>query len=129
MFVRVRLPMGQPHQALLVIDRAISSDQGTKFVYVVDKDDKIEYRRVTTGALQDDGLREIIKGLTPDDRVLVGGLQQVRPHAKTQPEARASPSLEASAPPVTREAPKNASSGGAAPAKDKDAGKDRGSKQ
>ena len=36
MFVRVRLPIGKPHPALLVIDRAIGSDQGLKFVYVVD---------------------------------------------------------------------------------------------
>jgi multidrug efflux system membrane fusion protein len=99
MFVRVRLPVGQPHQALLVIDRAVGSDQGTKFVYVVDGGDKIQYRRVTTGALQEDGLREITKGLTPDDRVLVGGLQQVRPHVKIQPEPRAMPTLGPSAPP------------------------------
>ena len=37
MFVRVRLPIGQPHAAMLVIDRAIGSDQGLKFVYVVAK--------------------------------------------------------------------------------------------
>jgi multidrug efflux system membrane fusion protein len=100
MFVRVRLPMGQPHQALLVIDRAIGSDQGTKFVYVLDRDDKVQYRRVTTGALQEDGLRVITQGLTPADRVLVGGLQQVRPHMKIQPEPRAMPTLGPSALPA-----------------------------
>src|SRR6185295_10689592 len=57
MFVRVRMPIGQPHPALLVIDRAIGSDQGQKFVYVVDAEHKVQYRRVTTGALQPDGLR------------------------------------------------------------------------
>ena len=46
MFVRVRLPIGQPHPALLVIDRAIGSDQGLKFVYVVDAENKVQYRRV-----------------------------------------------------------------------------------
>jgi multidrug efflux system membrane fusion protein len=97
MFVRVRLPMGQPHQALLVIDRAVGSDQGTKFVYVIDGDDKVQYRRVTTGALQEDGLRVIAKGLKPTDRVLVGGLQQVRPNMKIQPEPRAMPVLSGSA--------------------------------
>ena len=55
MFARVQLPIGQPHSGLLVIDRAIGSDQGLKYVYVVGKDNKVEYRRVTTGALQDDG--------------------------------------------------------------------------
>ena len=36
MFVRIRLPIGQPHPALLVVDRAVGSDQGLKFVYVLD---------------------------------------------------------------------------------------------
>ena len=99
MFVRVRLPIGQPHPALLVVDRAVGSDQGTKFVYVLDKEDKVQYRRVTTGALQEDGLRVVTKGLTPEDRVLVGGLQQVRPNMKVQPEPRAMPTLGPAAPP------------------------------
>ena len=46
MFVRVRLPIGQPHPAILVIDRAIGSDQGLKFVYVVDAKNNVQYRRV-----------------------------------------------------------------------------------
>jgi multidrug efflux system membrane fusion protein len=93
MFVRVRLPIGQPHQALLVIDRAIGSDQGLKFVYVLDADNKVQYRRVTVGALQADGLRVIAQGLKADDRVLVGGLQQVRPNMQIQPEPKAMPTL------------------------------------
>jgi membrane fusion protein, multidrug efflux system len=86
MFVRIRLPIGLPHPALLVIDRAIGSDQGMKFVYVMDADDKVQYRRVTTGPLQDDGLRVIEKGLQPGDWVVVGGLQQVRPRIKARPD-------------------------------------------
>jgi multidrug efflux system membrane fusion protein len=106
MFVRVRLPVGQAHPALLVIDRAIGSDQGLKFLYVVDADNKIEYRRVTTGALQPDGLRVITQGLKPDERVLVGGLQQVRPHMKIQPEPRSMPTLGPAPPPPPKpEAP------------------------
>ncbi len=79
MFVRIRLPIGTPHPALLVIDRAIGSDQGLKYVCVLGADNTVQYRRVTTGALQPDGLRVISSGLTPDDWVVVGGLQQVRP--------------------------------------------------
>jgi multidrug efflux system membrane fusion protein len=79
MFVRVRLPIGKPHSALLVIDRAISSDQGLKYVYVVDADNKVQQRRIETGPLQDDGLRVITSGLKPDDWVVIGGIQQVRP--------------------------------------------------
>ncbi len=94
MFVRVRLPIGVPHPALLVIDRAIGSDQGLKFVYVIDSDHKVQYRRVTTGVLQQDGLREITKGLAADDWVLVGGLPQVRPQMEVQTEPRAMPTLD-----------------------------------
>ena len=56
MFVRVRLPIGKPHEALLVIDRAIGSDQGLKYLYVVDDKNVVQQRRVQTGALQEDGL-------------------------------------------------------------------------
>lgn len=93
MFVRVRLPIGQAHQAELVIDRAIGSDQGIKYVYVVDDKNRVESRRVQTGALQDDGLRVISSGLKADDWVVVGGLQQARPHLTVQTEKVAMPSL------------------------------------
>jgi membrane fusion protein, multidrug efflux system len=93
MFVRIRLPIGQPYKALLVIDRAIGSDQGLKYVYVLDADNKVQYRRVTTGPLQGDGLRVIAKGLKSDELVVVGSLQQVRPHAEVKPELIAMPSL------------------------------------
>jgi multidrug efflux system membrane fusion protein len=101
MFVRVRFPIGQPHEALLVIDRAIGFDQGLKFVYVVDGQNKVQYRRVTTGPLQEDALRVITQGLSPDDRVLVGGLQQVRPRMPIAPEPTAMPTLGQPSPPPT----------------------------
>jgi membrane fusion protein, multidrug efflux system len=94
MFVRIRLPIGQPHPALLVIDRAIASDQGQKYVYVLDAENKAQYRRITTGPLQDDGLRVII-GLHVDDRVVIGGLQQVRPGMEIRPDETAMPSFAA----------------------------------
>lgn len=103
MFVRVRLPLGEPHRALLVIDRAISSDQGLKYVYVVDAQNKVQYRRVTTGSLQEDGLRVISEGLKPDDWVVVGALQQVRPRMEIRREPIPMPSL--GQPPATGQAP------------------------
>ena len=100
MFVRVRLPLGEPHPALLVIDRAISSDQGIKYVYVLDAQNKVQYRRVITGSLQEDGLRVVndydqVKkdGLKPDDYVVVGGLQLVRPGMEIKPQYVDMPSL------------------------------------
>jgi multidrug efflux system membrane fusion protein len=86
MFARIRLPIGEPHSALLVADRAVGSDQGLKFVYVLDAAHKVQYRRVTTGPLQDDGLRVIEEGVGPDDWVVVGALQQVRPNMEVEPE-------------------------------------------
>ena len=96
MFVRIRLPIGQPHEALLVVDRAIASDQGLKYVFVADADNVVQYRRVTTGPLQPDGLRVIREGLKPDDWVITGGQQQVRAHMKIRPEPRSMPSLDSS---------------------------------
>jgi multidrug efflux system membrane fusion protein len=93
MFVRIRLPIGGPHPGLLVIDRAVGSDQGLPFVYVVNKENKIEYRRVTTGPLEDDGLRVILSGLNPDERVVTGGLQQVRPQMEVSPDEMPMPTV------------------------------------
>jgi multidrug efflux system membrane fusion protein len=93
MFVRIRLPIGDPHPALLVIDRAVGSDQGLKFVYVVDSKDTVQYRRVTTGALQEDGMRVIETGLQPDDWVVTGGILQVRPRSVVRPEKVPMPTL------------------------------------
>jgi multidrug efflux system membrane fusion protein len=92
MFVRIRLPIGQPHQALLVIDRAVWSDQGLKNVFVVDDKNKVQSRRVTTGPLEEDGLR-VVEGLQADDWVVVGALQQVRPSMLIRPEQIPMPSL------------------------------------
>ena len=57
-----------------------------KYVYVVDAENKVQYRRVTTGPLESDGLRVITEGLKPNDVVVVGGLQQVHPHMPIQSE-------------------------------------------
>jgi multidrug efflux system membrane fusion protein len=93
MFVRIHLPIGEPHPGLLVIDRAIGSDQGLKYLYVVGAQNKAEYRRVTTGALQPDGLRVITEGLKPGEWVAVGALQQIRPNMQVQAEKVAMPSF------------------------------------
>ncbi len=107
MFVRIRLPIGQPHPALLVIDRAVGSDQGLKFVYVLDKDNKVQYRRVSTGPLQDYGLRVIEDGLQEDDRVVTGGLQQVRPGMDVSPDETPMPTVgtQGEAPPPVSDRP------------------------
>jgi multidrug efflux system membrane fusion protein len=86
MFVRVRLPIGTEQPQLLVIDRAVTSDQGLKYLYVIDADNKVEARRVTLGPLQQDGLRVVLDGLKKDDWVAIGNLQQIRPKMQVQPD-------------------------------------------
>lgn len=78
LFARVELHSGNLQPRALVDDKAVGTDLGNKFVYVVGKDRKVEYRRVVTGALVD-GLRVVDSGLGADDVVVVNGLQRVRP--------------------------------------------------
>jgi RND family efflux transporter MFP subunit len=84
LFARVRVPIGFPHQTLLLSDRALDSDQGQKIVYIVNQDNEVVSRPVRLGALHD-GLREITDGLKPRERVIVNGLQQVRPGVTVDP--------------------------------------------
>lgn len=86
MFVRIRLPLGKPHSALLVSERALGTDQGRKYLYVVDDKNIVKYTRVTVGPLQDDGLRVIESGLSATDTVIVSGLQLVRPKMEVKTE-------------------------------------------
>jgi RND family efflux transporter MFP subunit len=83
-FARVRVPIGRPHPALLVTDRALDTDQGQKVLYVVNEKNEVISRPVRLGALHD-GLREITDGLKPGEQVIVTGLQQVRPGATVEP--------------------------------------------
>jgi RND family efflux transporter MFP subunit len=83
-FARVRVPIGRAHRALLVTDRAIDNDQGQKVLYVVNEKNEVVSRPVRLGALHD-GLREIAGGLKPGERVVVNGLQQVRPGLTVEP--------------------------------------------
>ncbi len=83
-FARVRVPVGPPHKALLVTDRALDNDQGRKIVYVVSDKNEVLSRPIRAGALHD-GLRAIEDGLKPRERVIVNGLQQVQPGVTVEP--------------------------------------------
>ncbi|POA14544.1 efflux transporter periplasmic adaptor subunit, partial [Pseudomonas sp. FW300-N1A1] len=68
-----------------VSERAIGTDQNKKFVMVVGDDNKAMYREVTLGA-PINGLRVVSKGLKAGDRVVVNGLQHIRPGALVVPQ-------------------------------------------
>jgi RND family efflux transporter MFP subunit len=78
LFVRMRLPVGVSHPAIMVLEEALGTDQGQKFIYIVDDAGKAEYRRVKIGRLHD-GMRVIEEGLATGEKVVVNGLQRVRP--------------------------------------------------
>jgi len=78
LFARVHLPVSAPQPVLLISDRAIGTDQSQKFVLTVGADNTVAYRPVILGSIVD-GKRVIRDGLHPGDRVIVNGLQRVRP--------------------------------------------------
>lgn len=105
MFVRVQVPVSEKHMALIVPQEAIGTDQGKRYVLVVNQDNVAEYRPVKAGDQQPGAMQEVIpemivrddKGfheagageegvpsLTKDDRVIVGGLMRVRPGTKVE---------------------------------------------
>ncbi len=90
LFARLRLPGSGQYQAILVPDEAIGSDQSQKFVFLVDGESKAQYRTVKIGPLVD-GLRVVREGVGPEDRVIVAGLQRVRPGLKVDAQQEAIP--------------------------------------
>ncbi len=82
--MRVRLPVGDPRKAVLVPEQALGTDQGRKYLYVVNDKDEVAYRLVTTG-LMNQGMRVIEEGLKPGERFIVSGQQRVQPGAKVDP--------------------------------------------
>lgn len=88
MFARVRLLGAGAHEAVLVPEEAIVSDQARKLVMVVGKDNLIEARPVVLGPLID-GLRMIREGLAPDETLVVNGVQRAHPGKPVTPEPAA----------------------------------------
>jgi RND family efflux transporter MFP subunit len=85
-FVRIRVP-SRPRPALLVPDVALGSDQSGRYVLVVNKDSIVEQRKVEPGQLVGD-MRVIEKGLTKDDRVVIGGIMGAIPGEKVDAQQR-----------------------------------------
>ena len=78
LFARMKLVSPSRYSAALVDDRAIGTDLGKRFVFVVDEQGVVRYRPVETGRLVE-GLRVVENGLAAGDVIIVNGLQRVRP--------------------------------------------------
>jgi multidrug efflux system membrane fusion protein len=98
-----RLRMGQPkaEPALLISERAVGTDQSKKFVLVIDADNKAAYREVALGAAVD-GMRIVTSGLKSGERIVINGLQRVRPGAVVAPKTVAMDGKLAQSEPVQR---------------------------
>ncbi|MDF2995942.1 MAG: efflux transporter, family, subunit [Xanthobacteraceae bacterium] len=96
-FARVKMGRAKTEPALVINERAIGTDQDKKFVFVVDGEGKAAYREVKLGA-PSEGLRVVASGLKAGERIVVNGLQRVRPGALLAPEEVPMTGAAASAP-------------------------------
>jgi len=84
-FVRVRMGQPKSENKIVISDRAVGTDQDKKFVFVVGADNKVAYRQIKLGDLND-GQRIVEEGLATGDRIVVNGLQRIRPGALVDPQ-------------------------------------------
>ncbi len=85
LFCRVRMPFGQAENALLVSERAVGTDQGGKYLLVVNEQNVVEYRPVKLGATAE-GLRAVVEGVEAGEWVITAGIQRVRPGVTVKPQ-------------------------------------------
>lgn len=83
-FARLRMGEASKRAALLINERAVGTDQSKRFVIVVGEGNKAEYREVKLGASVN-GLRVVTEGLKAQERIVVNGLQRVRPGSLLAP--------------------------------------------
>ncbi|MBX5229584.1 efflux RND transporter periplasmic adaptor subunit [Rhizobium sp. NLR9b] len=84
-FVRVRMGQPKAENKIVISDRAVGTDQDKKFVFVVDGENRVAYRQVQLGALTE-GQRVVESGLKAGEKIVVNGLQRIRPGAVVVPQ-------------------------------------------
>lgn len=84
-FARIRLGQAEAQERLTISERAVGTDQDKKFVFVVAADNTVSYRQIELGAAVD-GQRIVETGLEAGDRIVVSGLQRIRPGAVVAPQ-------------------------------------------
>lgn len=103
-FARVRGTVEERPDAVLVPQLAVQDQQGAKVVLVVEADDKVALRTVVLDErIGDDYIAT--KGVKPGDRVVVEGIQKVRPGMQVKPEPRSAAAQPATAPAVDQAPP------------------------
>lgn len=84
-FARMRVRGSVPYPAILIPDRAIGTDQAQQFVWVVNQENQVEYRKLSLGAHIGDS-RVVTDGLKPDEWIVTEGIQKLKPGIKVNPE-------------------------------------------
>ncbi len=84
LFVRLRIPLGEIKDALLVPEHALGADQRGRYLLAVSSKNIVEYRPVETGHLAE-GMRLISSGIAAEDKIIISGIQKARPGAAVRP--------------------------------------------
>lgn len=84
-FARMRVRGSTPYPAILIPDRAIGTDQAQQFIWVVNQENQVEYRKLSLGAHIGDS-RVVTEGLKPDEWIVTEGIQKLKPGIKVNPE-------------------------------------------
>ena len=85
LYVSITLPYGKQKNAVLIPDASIGTDQLGKYVYIVNDSNIVHYRPIETGQLIGDSLRQIIQGVSPQERYVTKALMKVRDGMPVKP--------------------------------------------
>ena len=85
LFARIRIPLSEQHEALLVDERAIGTDQANKFVLTLTPTNTVQYQAVELGP-EVEGKRVVRSGLVAGEKIVVNGLSHVRPGLPVTPQ-------------------------------------------
>ena len=85
LYVSITLPYGEADHAILVKEASIGTDQLGKFLYAVNDSDIVHYRHIEIGQLINDTLRQVLGGLSPQQRYVTEALMKVRDGMKIKP--------------------------------------------
>src|SRR5881397_2811044 len=99
LFARIRIPAGNKYKALMLPPEALGSDLSQQFVFVVDDQNLVQYRKITPGPLID-GWRVVRDGVQPEDWVIVKGVQRAKTGAQVDPIKQAIPDAQPALPPT-----------------------------
>ena len=85
LYVSITLPYGEAEKAILVKEASIGTDQLGKYLYVVNDSDIVHYRHIEVGQLMGDTLRQVMSGISPQERYVTEALMKVRDGMKIKP--------------------------------------------